>query len=254
MQAYLRSGTDGVSTHVVPPQPISYLKQVGREDRLGLNAIDRIASRTPNRTFFEHGTFGRRPGSDVGLLEFVRDGQNVRVNDLVVEHDRVERGVNSIVDVVCENRIGMRRLEYGEEIKQKEHTHNGGLCLVFSLCLVDPLHHTLFIVRPFPRCTLGDNVRGQLESSADVVTTRFSNDLDPFFDGEVRVDSFAKDSGNFLKVVILESSSNVQQIKVEPLLLANVECPPSTSNSVAKQGRILATTSTVERDSDDIDS
>lgn len=100
-RTHLRSGTDRVSAHVVPSQPISDLEQVGRKDCLWLNAVDRIASRSPNRTLFEDGTFGRGSGSDVGLLEVIGDGENVRVNNLMVEHDRVERGIDSIVDVVC---------------------------------------------------------------------------------------------------------------------------------------------------------
>lgn len=89
-KTHLRGGTNGISTHVVPPQPVTDLQQVRREGGFGLNAVDRIASRSPNRTLFHSRAVLRRNTSGVFGLELVREGEDVRVHDLVIEHDRVE--------------------------------------------------------------------------------------------------------------------------------------------------------------------
>jgi hypothetical protein len=69
----------------------------------------------------------------------------------------------------------------------------------------------------------------------------------------VRIDGFSEDGSDLFEVVVLESSSDVQQIEREPFLLAYIERPSSSTDRVSEKGGILATTSTVERDSDHVD-
>jgi hypothetical protein len=78
------------------------------------HAIDRVARGTPDRGAFSvlvtHGDgqvlsevdVGRRRASKTrdGAFDVLTDRQRVRVNDLVIEHDTVERAVNAVVDVV----------------------------------------------------------------------------------------------------------------------------------------------------------
>ena len=91
----MRSGADGVSAHVLPSQPISNAKNSGRQARSSLNAIDRVARRSPDGAAFQ---LGRSEG--MGGEEDFREGQDGRLDDLVIEEDTIECTVDTVVDVI----------------------------------------------------------------------------------------------------------------------------------------------------------
>ena len=109
--------THSVSTHLAPAQPVTDLETSGKRHDL-TDTVDRVAGRAPDRGLL-HSTVAHRGAQVDGKrhvrwrrsqkswdrgLQRVRDGQGVRVNDLVIEHDAVEGSVDAIVDVVWEMR------------------------------------------------------------------------------------------------------------------------------------------------------
>lgn len=77
------------------------------------DAVKRVAGRAPDTSFLSlivtkldrqvnwKMNVGRWWEGRNGGGAFVSEGERVRVNNLVVEDDAVERSVNSVVDVVC---------------------------------------------------------------------------------------------------------------------------------------------------------
>jgi hypothetical protein len=108
------SGAHGVRTHLSPTEPIPNLDPSGQMDEVP-HAVDRVARRTPDRGTFSvlvaHGDGqilgevdvgrGRAGETRDGAFDVLADRQRVRVDDLVVKHDTVERAVHAVVDVVC---------------------------------------------------------------------------------------------------------------------------------------------------------
>lgn len=135
-KTHLTRGADRVRAHLVPPKPVADSEPHG-ELRVRLDAVDRVLH-TPDKTVSRGPSGGRRRearregthasgapegaslpwgvGCDgvVGRVEDIGDGENVGLDDLVVEHDRVERSVDAVVDVVC-----------GGVEKKKERTKAG---------------------------------------------------------------------------------------------------------------------------------
>lgn len=107
------SGAHGVRSHLSPTEPISDLNPSRQVNEVP-HAIDRVARGTPDRGAFSilvtHGDgqvlsevdVGRRRASETrdSAFDVLTDRQRVRVDDLVIEHDTVERAVNAVVDVV----------------------------------------------------------------------------------------------------------------------------------------------------------
>lgn len=87
----LASGADSVRAHVVESKPVPDL-EVGWEHRLRGHAVDRIARRTPNAA---HVLRLRRRD-----VERTIHGQHIRMLDLVIKQDAVERPIDTIVDVI----------------------------------------------------------------------------------------------------------------------------------------------------------
>jgi hypothetical protein len=121
------SSAHGIRAHLAPTQPIPDLNPSGEMDDVP-DAIDRVARRSP-----DGGSFGilvahgdgqilgevdvgwRRAGETRdGSLEILPDGKGVRVDDLMIEHDTVERAVHAVIDVVCEG--GKRVVKRGSAI------------------------------------------------------------------------------------------------------------------------------------------
>ena len=105
------SSTQGISPHLTPSQPITNFQPLWQPDNRP-NAIDRITSRSPNTSFLgilvtqQYGqvdgksNVGCRRERWTGSGQVGRNGEGVRVDDLVIKHDTVERTVYSVVDVV----------------------------------------------------------------------------------------------------------------------------------------------------------
>jgi hypothetical protein len=90
----LTGRTDGVSAHVPEAQPVSH-DEVHRKVSYGANTIDGITSWPPDAACCLRNFAGiDRPG------EVFTEGNDVRVNVLVIEHDTVERSVNPIIYVI----------------------------------------------------------------------------------------------------------------------------------------------------------
>jgi hypothetical protein len=107
------SSTHSVSPHLSPTEPISDFDSTRKVNDIS-DAIDGIASRSPygcslnvlvshsNGKILRKVDVAGRGSSETrnGLFNLLTDGQRVRMNDLVVEHDTVERAVDTVVDVV----------------------------------------------------------------------------------------------------------------------------------------------------------
>ena len=103
---------ESVCTHLAPGKPIAHIETLWKLHELP-HAIDRIASRSPHASSFGivipelNGkidgelNIGRRWERWNGMNNIVRNGQRVRVDDLMVKHDAVEGAIYAIVDVVC---------------------------------------------------------------------------------------------------------------------------------------------------------
>lgn len=106
-------GTEGVGAHFAPCEPVADFHALGQSDDLP-DAVDRVARRAPNGRLLsllvselDGEVDGERDvwrwwESGSGSSELRADGEGVRVDDLVVKHDAVERAVYAIVDVVCD--------------------------------------------------------------------------------------------------------------------------------------------------------
>ena len=82
---------NGVRAHIVKAKPVAHLECHG-ERGLRANTVDGVTGRTPHTA--------QVSGLRVGNVEGAVHGQNVWVDNLVIEENTVESAVYAIVDVV----------------------------------------------------------------------------------------------------------------------------------------------------------
>lgn len=81
--------------------------------------------------------------------------------------------------------------------------------MLIVLLHIDALHHRSLVVDSLASGPPGDNVGSELEGARNVVTSRLGDDANAALEGEMLGNGVAKDRRDELKVLVLESSSDV---------------------------------------------
>jgi hypothetical protein len=220
-----RSRALGVSAHVLKVKPIADINGVASQPLLG-NAVDAVASRTPDRVLDRLGTggavvalFGRRvarvrEGVDavVETVGAAARGQDLRDRMLVVEHDAAEVAVDAVVEV--------------------EHValHVQGLVL---------------------DCAARDDVAGDRESRRGVVAARLGNDTDRW--REVGVDGGGENGGHVVEGLGDKATTNIKSVRVESEGDGLIEDVASVGNSLEESTRVRGTGADVESNTSNVE-
>lgn len=202
----------GVSAHVLKVQPVTDIEDL-RRSPLGGNAIDAIAGRAPDAVLdgFAGGVIG---------VDIARVGQvqwlGARLQDagdrvLVVEHDGAEVTIDAVVKV-------------------KHVAHNAQL-LVFN-------------------AATSNDVAGNGEGGADIVTTRFADDTDRWW--KVVIQGNGQDGCHVVKGLGNEATANVQRLEIIPESSSLVEDKACVTNGLEEGVGIGGTGTNMEGNTYDV--
>lgn len=103
------------------------------------------------------------------------------------------------------------------------------------------------------RCTASNDMSSELEGFRDVEPARLCDDLDVVAHGEVEVDGIRQIVGGLFEESILKSSADVQKVEIIPNVLRHIEDLAGTHDGVGVNRRIVATTTDMEADANNVE-
>lgn len=210
----LRGGTLAVGAHVVKVQPVANVDGLVEAHAFG-DTVDAVAGRTPDGV--EGSRVGRGLVGSRGVVVSLSLGAQHLGNGLgVVKHDAREVAIDTIVQV---QHVGLFAAGRGSSLDG----------------------------------AAGNDVAGNGEGGADVVSAGLGHDVHVAADGEELVESSVEGAGHVFKGLVGEAASNIESAHNETVVAGLLKDGASVADSLVETHGVRGTGANVEADTNNVE-